>query len=96
MQDLETTMESAANLNILGGTFANTDPFQLMSAAVQGGDAMQKMLLNLGQDIGSINKKGEFEINFVDRKRLKAASEAVGIGLLVFIMWIFLSYSFSD
>lgn len=80
MQNLETTMESAANLNILGGTFANTDPFQLMSAAVQGGDAMQKMLLNLGQDIGSINKKGEFEINFVDRKRLKAASEAVGIG----------------
>lgn len=78
MQDLEGSMESAASLNVLGGSFANADPFQLMSAAVQGGDAMLDMIKNLSSDIGRINKNGEFELTFVDRKRLKAASEALG------------------
>jgi hypothetical protein len=75
---IEGAMDMAAQLQLAGGSFASIDPMQLLSAARKGPEEMQKILGQMGSDIGSFNEKGEFKIDPIDADRLQMVSEATG------------------
>jgi hypothetical protein len=78
-RNVEGAMEMAAELQLAGGSFAQIDPMQLLSAAREGPDAMMNILKQMGSDIGSFNENGEFKIDPIDKDRLKMVSDATGL-----------------
>ncbi len=79
-RNIEGAMEMAAELQLAGGSFAQIDPMQLLSAARKGPEELQKILSQMGSDIGSWdeeNKKMVFDP--IDVDRLQMVSSATGL-----------------
>lgn len=78
-RNIEGAMEMAAELQLAGGSFAAIDPMQLLSAARKGPEELQKLLGQMGKDIGSFNEEtGQYEFDPVDIDRLQMVSDATG------------------
>ncbi len=80
-RSIEGAMDMASELQLAGGSFSNINPMDLLSAARKGPAEMQKILGQMGKDIGKFNEKGEFEIDPVDADRLRIVAEATGVKL---------------
>jgi len=78
-RNIEGAMEMAAELQLAGGSFAAIDPMQLLSAARKGPEELQKLLGEMGKDIGTFNSEtGKLEFDAVDTDRLQMVSDATG------------------
>lgn len=81
-RSIEGAMEMASELQLAGGSFANINPMDLLSAARKGPDELQKILTQMGGDIGSWNKEtGKFQFDPVDVDRLQMVADATGQSL---------------
>jgi hypothetical protein len=82
---IEGSMEMAAELQLAGGSFAQIDPMQLLSAARTGPEELQKILGQMGSDVGAWvkdkNGKEEFQFDPIDRDRLKMVADATSMEL---------------
>lgn len=81
-RNIEGAMEMAAELQLAGGSFAQIDPMQLLSAARKGPEELQKILAQMGSDIGTWdeeNKKMVFDP--IDVDRLNMVADATGMSL---------------
>jgi len=78
-RNIEGAMEMAAELQLAGGSFASINPMDLLSAARKGPEELQKILGQMGSDIGSWNEETQkYEFDPVDTDRLQMVSEATG------------------
>lgn len=76
-RNIEGAMEMAAELQLAGGSFAAIDPMQLLSAARKGPEELQKILGQMGKDIGHFDEKtGKYEFDPVDTDRLRMVADA--------------------
>jgi hypothetical protein len=76
---IEGAMDMAAELQLAGGSFAQINPMDLLSAARKGPEELQKILTQMGGDIGSWNEEtGEFQFDPVDVDRLQIVADATG------------------
>ena len=81
-RNLESAMEMAAQLQLAGGSFANIDPMSLMASARKGPAELQKILAQMGSDIGKFNKEtGEMDFGAVDIDRLNLVATATGLSV---------------
>jgi hypothetical protein len=81
-RNIEGAMEMAADLQLAGGSFANIDPMSLLAAARKGPEELQKILTEMGGDIGTFNKDtGALEFDAVDIDRLQMVADATGQSL---------------
>lgn len=81
-RSIEGAMDMASELQLAGGSFANINPMDLLSAARKGPAELQKILTQMGGDIGSWNKEtGEFQFDPVDVDRLQIVADATGQSL---------------
>jgi len=77
---LEGAVDMAAQLQVLGGNFAKTDPFKLLYEARNDGEAFTKTMQGLTKGMYSFNRSnGELEITAGDMQRLRLAAEATGM-----------------
>lgn len=78
-RNIEGAMEMASELQLAGGSFANINPMDLLAAARNGPEELQKILTKMGADIGKFNKEtGKIEFDAVDRDRLQMVADATG------------------
>lgn len=78
-RSIEGAMEMASELQLAGGSFANIDPMSLLAAARKGPEELQKILTQMGGDIGRFNKEtGQLEFDAVDADRLQMVADATG------------------
>ena len=77
-RSIEGAMDMAAELQLAGGSFANIDPMSLLAAARKGPKELQKILTQMGGDIGRFNDDGEFEIDAIDADRMQMVADATG------------------
>ncbi len=78
-RSIEGSMEMASQLQLAGGSFANINPMDLLAAARKGPEELQKILTEMGGDIGTFNKKtGELKFDAVDADRLQMVADATG------------------
>ena len=75
---IEGAMDMAAELQLAGGSFANIDPMSLLAAARKGPKELQKILTQMGGDIGRFNDSGEFEFDAIDADRMQMVADATG------------------
>lgn len=76
---IEGAMEMASELQLAGGSFANINPMDLLAAARNGPEELQKILTKMGGDVGKFNKEtGEYEFDAVDVDRLQMVADATG------------------
>jgi hypothetical protein len=81
-RNIEGAMEMASELQLAGGSFANINPMDLLAAARNGPEELQKILTKMGGDIGKFNEKtGKYEFDAVDTDRLQMVAEATGQSL---------------
>jgi len=81
-RSIEGSMEMAAELQLAAGSFANINPMDLLSAARKGPEEMQKLLKQMGGDIGEFDEKtGEMKFDPVDSDRLRIVADATGMQL---------------
>ncbi len=78
-RNIEGAMQMAAELQLAGGSFAQINPMELLSAARKGPEEMGAILTQMGEDIGSFNDNGEFKIDPVDSDRLRMVAESTGM-----------------
>lgn len=79
---IEGAMEMASELQLAGGSFANIDPMSLLAAARKGPEELQKILTQMGGDIGDFDEKtGELKFDAVDIDRLQMVADATGQSL---------------
>lgn len=77
---IEGAMEMASQLQLAGGSFANINPMDLLAAARNDPKALQKILTQMGSDIGKFNKEtGQIEFDAVDKERLQMVADATGM-----------------
>ena len=79
LRTLEGAIDAAASLQLLGGTFAKFGPMEILAAARGDAEKLQDIISGVADDIGTFNEKGEFEISPIDKDRLSAAAEAIGM-----------------
>lgn len=78
-RSIEGAMEMASELQLAGGSFANIDPMTLLAAARKGPEELQKILTQMGGDIGEFNEKtGVLKFDAVDVDRLQVVADATG------------------
>jgi hypothetical protein len=78
-RNIEGAMEMASELQLAGGSFANINPMDLLAAARNGPEELQKILTKMGGDIGKFNEKtGKYEFDAVDVDRLQMVADATG------------------
>ena len=78
-RNIEGAMEMAADLQLAGGSFANINPMDLLAAARKGPEELQKILTQMGGDIGDFDKKtGELKFDAIDADRLQMVADATG------------------
>ena len=77
-RNIEGAMQMAADLQLAGGSFAAIDPMQLLSAARKGPEELQKILGQMGKDIGAFNEDGEYKFDPIDVDRLQMVADATG------------------
>ena len=76
---IEGAMTMASELQLAGGSFSNINPMELLSAARNGPKELQKILTQMGSDIGHFSKEtGKFEFDAVDVDRLQMVADATG------------------
>jgi len=81
-RNIEGAMDMAAELQLAGGSFANINPMELLSAARKGPEELQKILGQMGGDIGKFNKEtGEMAFDAVDYDRLQMVATATGMSV---------------
>lgn len=81
-RNIEGAMEMASELQLAGGSFANINPMDLLAAARNGPEELQKILTKMGGDIGKFNEKtGKYEFDAVDVDRLQMVADATGQSL---------------
>lgn len=81
-RSIEGAMEMAAELQLAGGSFANINPMDLLSAARKGPAELQKILTTMGGDIGKFDKDtGKMTFDPVDVDRLQIVADATGQSL---------------
>lgn len=81
-RSIEGAMEMAAELQLAGGSFAQIDPMQLLSAARKGPEEMQKILAQMGSDVGAWNEEnGKYEFDPIDSDRLQMVADATGMSM---------------
>lgn len=78
-RNIEGAMNMAAELQLAGGSFANINPMDLLSAARKGPAELQKILTTMGKDIGHFSKEtGKYEFDPIDADRLQMVADATG------------------
>jgi len=78
-RSIEGAMDMAAELQLAGGSFANINPMDLLSAARKGPAELQKILTSMGKDIGHFDQEQQkYVFDPVDVDRLQMVSEATG------------------
>lgn len=81
-RSIEGAMDMAAELQLAGGSFAQVNPMDLLSAARKGPGELQNILKTMGGDIGKFDEKtGEFTFDPVDVDRLQIMADATGVSL---------------
>jgi hypothetical protein len=81
-RNIEGAMEMASELQLAGGSFANINPMDLLSAARKGPEELQKILTKMGGDVGKFNEKtGTYDFDPVDVDRLQMVADATGQSL---------------
>lgn len=82
---IEGALEMAADLQLAGGSFANINPMDLLAASRKGPEELQKILTQMGGDIGSWvedkNGNPEFQFDPIDVDRLQMVADATGQSL---------------
>lgn len=79
---IEGAMEMAAQLQLAGGSFANVNPMDLLAASRNNPEELQKILTQMGSDIGHFDKEtGKYTFDAVDVDRLKIMADATGVTL---------------
>jgi hypothetical protein len=77
---IEGSMEMAAELQLAGGSFANINPMDLLSAARKGPEELGKILTTMGADVGKFNEEtGAYEFDPIDTDRLQMVADATGM-----------------
>lgn len=77
---LEGAVDMAAQLQVIGGKFAQQDPFKLLHQARTDTEGFTKTMQGLTKGMATYNKNsGEFEIQAGDLNRLKLAADATGM-----------------
>jgi len=77
---LEGALEMAAELQLAGGSFSNINPMDLLSAARNSPEELEKILTTMGKDVGKFNEKtGKYEFNQIDTDRLQIVAKATGL-----------------
>jgi len=81
-RNIEGAMDMASELQLAGGSFANINPMDLLSAARKGPEELQKILGQMGGDIGKFDKAtGEMAFDAVDYDRLQMVATATGMSV---------------
>ncbi len=84
-RQIEGAMEMAAELQLAGGSFSNINPMDLLAASRKGPEELQKILTQMGADVGRFakNAQGQMEYVFdpVDVDRLQIVADATGMTL---------------
>ena len=81
-RSIEGAMEMSADLMLAGGSFSNINPMDLLSAARKGPQELQKILGQMGKDIGKFDKDtGKMTFDPVDTDRLQIVAKATGVSL---------------
>ncbi|HWY35098.1 MAG TPA: hypothetical protein VNX68_10665, partial [Nitrosopumilaceae archaeon] len=81
-RNLEGALDMASQLQLAGGSFANINPMDLLSAARKGPQELQKILGQMGQDIGKFDKStGQMAFDAVDYDRLQMVADATGVSV---------------
>ena len=79
-QNIEGAMDMASQLQLAGGSFSAIDPMQLLSAARKSPEEMQKILAQMGGDLGKwvTDKNGNknYQFDVVDTQRLQIVADA--------------------
>lgn len=79
---IQGAMDMAAELQLAGGSFANINPMDLLSAARKGPEELQKILSQMGGDIGKFNAAtGEMAFDAVDFDRMQMVADATGMSV---------------
>jgi hypothetical protein len=78
-RNIEGAMDMASELQLAGGSFANINPMDLLAAARNGPEELQKILTKMGGDIGKFSTEtGKYEFDAVDVERLQMVADATG------------------
>ena len=79
---IEGALDMASQLQLAGGSFSNINPMDLLAAARKGPEELNRILNQMGSDIGKFNEKtGEFEFGSLDVDRLNIVAEATGLSI---------------
>lgn len=78
---LEGSMQAAAQLSVLGGSFARySDPLRMLYLGLNDVGGLEKHIEGMFGDKAYFNKEnGQMEVSAFNRQRIKAASEATGM-----------------
>lgn len=81
-RNIEGALDMASQLQLAGGSFANINPMDLLSAARKGPQELQKILGQMGKDIGKFDKAtGQMAFDAVDYDRLQMVADATGMSV---------------
>lgn len=76
--DINSALEASADLSLLGGAAGQVAFTDLMRAAQDGPEAMDKILTQMTSDIGKLNKDGKLQLSMIDRQRINSIAQASG------------------
>ena len=76
--DINAALEASADLSLLGGAAAQVSFMDLMKAAQDGPEAMDKLMTQMTSDIGKLNKDGKLQLSMIDRQKIQKIAEASG------------------
>lgn len=78
-RNIEGALDMAAQLQLAGGSFAQINPMDLLAAARKGPQELQKILAQMGQDIGKFDAQtGKMTFDAIDYDRLQMVADATG------------------
>lgn len=79
---IEGALDMASQLQLASGSFSNINPMDLLSAARKGPLELQKILGQMGKDIGNFDEKtGKMDFGAVDIDRLQIVADATGMSI---------------
>ena len=78
---VEGAVSVGAKLQVLGGTFSQfADPMGMLNESLNDMEALQDRLIKMMGNLGQFNREtGEIEISAFNKRRIAAASEAMGV-----------------
>jgi hypothetical protein len=81
-RNIEGALDMASQLQLAGGSFSNVNPMDLLAAARKGPQELQKILGQMGSDIGKFDKTtGQMAFDAVDYDRLQMVADATGMSV---------------